>query len=300
MLSHFAPVRKEGKCVSNNEHLNYYRESIERYSKFLASNNDKFGRPLKESRFPCQIEKDERFWIADCLMTVYYSKERKADLTKLFEYAFGQKPPVPVSSWNDCFEGDLHLFFETNLPSPKIYKNWLRKNYDRRGLIPYINNSVGSKENLEGPTNVDALLINSTNGFAVLIEAKVLSDISQGVTYDCMRNQIARNVDVMLENNSSLCPPLNKRDPEKTIFLLITPQLFKENPSSRLYGYKYAEYKRSPEALAKDLPHRSCPNWQELTNRIGWATWEDFRRINSDCCSWLQDLDFGRSQGEKH
>ena len=43
------------------------------------------------------------------------------------------------------------------------------------------------------------MLINE-NGFSVLIEAKVMSDISCDVTYDSMRNQLARIIDVMLVN----------------------------------------------------------------------------------------------------
>ena len=103
-----------------------------------------------------------------------------------------------------------------------------------------------------------------------------------------MRNQIARNIDVMLEKNENLCEPLNKRDPEKTLFLLITPKLFKENPSSRLYGYKFNEYKTRPESLSDDLPHRKNYDWQSISSRLGWLTWEDFKDVNKNCCRWLK------------
>lgn len=142
--------------------------------------------------------------------------------------------------------------------------------------------------NLEGATNVDAMLMNSKNGFAVIIEAKVLSDISYEITYDTMRNQIARNIDVMLEENKELCHPLSKRDPKKTLFLLITPKLFKDNPSSRLYGYKLSDYKTKPVTLSGDLPHRKNCDWQNVSNRLGWLTWEDFKIVNNDCCRWLK------------
>lgn len=148
--------------------------------------------------------------------------------------------------------------------------------------------STDAKVNLEGPTNVDAMLLNSKNGFAVVIEAKVLSDISYEITYDTMRNQIARNIDVMLEKNNKLCHPLDKRDPEKTLFLLITPKLFKDNPSSRLYGYKFNEYKTNPESLSGDLPHRTNCDWPNISRRLGWLTWEDFKSVNNNCCRWLK------------
>jgi len=244
LLSHFADVRQNGECIKNVNHLKYYKQSIEKYEEYLKKNHNRRGKPLKEMRKPCQVEKDERFWIVACMMTIFYSQNRTEELTQLFRNAYGGFPPVKgVESWEECLKGNLHLFFEPNLPSPKSYKKWLQKNLAKRQFIPYVLDSAYGKANLEGATNVDAMLLNSKNGFAVIIEAKVLSDISCEITYDTMRNQIARNIDVMLEENKELCPPLDKRDPEKTLFLLITPKLFKDNPSSRLYGYKFCEYK---------------------------------------------------------
>jgi len=290
LMSHFADVMKHGKCVNNKGHLNYYRESIKRYADYIAGNIDRSGKPLKEQRFPCQIEKDERLWIAACMMIVFHSENRVNELTSLFMDAYGTKPPIPIANWHKCFEGDLHLFFETNLPSPKSYKKWLKGNLTKRHFIPYIQYSAIGKENLEGPTNVDALLLNSKNGFATIIEAKVLSDISYEVTYDSMRNQIARSIDVMLEKNDNLCPPLDKREHEKTLFLMITPRLFKDKPETRLFGYKFNEYKEHPNSLARDLPHRKGTDWENISNRLGWLTWEDFKNVNRKCCPWLEQV----------
>ncbi len=192
-----------------------------------------------------------------------------------------------LGSWEECFE-ESKLFFEVDLPSPNAYKKWLQENLKRRHFIPYVLDSTKDKGNLEGPTQVDAMFLNPKNGFAVIVEAKVLSDISYQITYDTMRNQIARNIDVMLEKNEELCRPLNKRDPKKTLFLLITPKLFKDNPSCRLYGYKLHEYKTNPNSLLKDLPHRRGCDWQNISSRIGWLTWEDFKNVNKYCCPWLE------------
>jgi hypothetical protein len=130
--------------------------------------------------------------------------------------------------------------------------------------------------------------LNPKNGFAVIIEAKVLSDISYETTYDAMRNQIAGNIDVMLEENKELCHPLDKRNLDKTLFLLVAPKVFKDNPSSRLYGYKFNEYKANPRSLSDDLPHRKNCDWQNISSRLGWLTWEDFKTVNKDCCGWLK------------
>jgi hypothetical protein len=240
-------------------------------------------------RGPRQIEKNERLWTAACLMTVFYSKSRSQELTKIFSKGYGETPPIEgLNSWNECFEGELHLFFEPGLPSPSSYKEWLRKNLEKRHFIPYVLECANDDKELEGRTNVDAILLNSENGFAVIIEAKVLSDISIDVTYDTMRNQIVRNIDDMLEKNRNKKFPLNKRDPSKSLFLLITPKLFKENPSSRLYGYKFNEYKTNPASLADDLPHRENFDWQNISKKLGWLTWEDFRGVNKNCCLWLK------------
>jgi len=147
--------------------------------------------------------------------------------------------------------------------------------------------SAEDKKTLEGPTNADAVLINADNGFTVIIGAKVLSDISHQITYDTTRNQIARNIDVMLERNPARCPPLNRRDPDRTLFLLLTPRIFKDNPSTRLYGYKLNEYQKEPETLGHDLAHRRDYNWNVISKRLGWLTWEDFREVNDACCPWL-------------
>ena len=131
---------------------------------------------------PSKIEKDERFWIATCMMTLFYSPNKLQELIRVFTIAYGSVPPVDICSWQECFEGDLHLFFETDLPSPKSYKKWLQKNLGKRHFIPYILESAYNKKNLEGATRVDAILLNSENGFTTLIEAKVLSDISVEIT----------------------------------------------------------------------------------------------------------------------
>ena len=249
---HCAKVKINGKIKDTYDgHLKYFNKSLDNYK------NRPFNESasLKDLRYPCQIEKDERFWTAACLMTIFHSKNRTKELHKLLSKAY---PNIQEHIWDEHLSGDLHLYFEANLPSPHEYKQlWLRGHLNQRQFIPYILESDNKRKNLEGPTNVDAVLINADNGFAVVIEAKVLSDISYQTTYDTMRNQIARNIDVMLEPNDNLCSPLNQRDPNKTFFMLLTPRMFKDNPGTRLYGYKINEYMDNPETIKADLPHRN-------------------------------------------
>jgi hypothetical protein len=286
LIKHFAPVGKHVKA--NRNHLNYYLRSIGKYEE--CKNNSILGKPLYETKGPCQIQKDERFWTVNTLMSIYYSSNRVNELCILF---------VPISieanSWEKCLSSDnLVLYFEVDLPSPASYKDYLcplyeKGNIQKHQIIPFILASAHGKKKLEGSTQVDALIVNPDNGFNVLIEAKVLSDISISITYDVARNQIARNIDVMLEKNGKLCDTLKKRDPNKSLFLLLTPKLFKDNPTSRLYGYKIREYQdknKGVDALKRDLPHRAKEELRNIPSRIGWLTWEDFKEVNKKCSPW--------------
>lgn len=141
---------------------------------------------------------------------------------------------------------------------------------------------------LEGPTHVDAMFLNVTNGFAWLIEAKVLSDVSYSVAFDNSRNQIARNIDVMLDNTSQPGAGLEKRNPERSLFGLLTPAQFKDLPRSRLYGRLMPEYRSKPEALAQDLSHRTGVDWPLVSRRVGWVTFEDFEEARPGACPWFR------------
>lgn len=283
-------IRSSKDLESIDKHIKRYEASIENY-KFYETKQK-----LNNIENIRQIEKDETFWTASSLMTIFYSNKRSFELQRLLTKAFGEEPPLDnFSCWEDCLDGELKLFFEPNLPSPEEYLMWLKENVMEQNFIPYIiekakNEKGGFRSNLEGPTNIDALLINSTNGFAVLIEAKVLSDISYETINNSMRNQIIRNIDVMLSSNSGLAKPLNKRKPENSLFSLLTPELFRKNCKSRLYGYVFKEYKTNPEQIRIDLPHRKLDKekCEKISKRIGWITWEDLKSVNNDCCKWIK------------
>jgi hypothetical protein len=149
---------------------------------------------------------------------------------------FGDAPPVTgLSSWEECLAGELRLYFESCLPSPTSYVKWLRKNLSSRQIVPYVLDAAlrDGARTLDGATHVDALFLNSTNGFTWLIEARVLSDVSYSISFDNYRNQIARNLDVMIDNNSQPGFGLETRDPDRSLFVLLTPGGFKKHNSRR-------------------------------------------------------------------
>jgi len=273
-----------------DRHVEYYRQSADRYHEFLRSHPDRAGVSLQDAAFRCQIEKDERFWTATALMSLYHSRTASDRFTSLLSRAFGDRPPLrEFGSWTDCFAGRLHLVLECVLPPPDAYVSWLPGHLAEQHFIPYVLYAAkrDSRRQLEGPTHVDALLLNEDNGFSVLVEAKVLSDASYQVSFDAHRNQLARSIDVMLESSDGLPMPLRRREPDATLFCLLTPQVFRDRPHSRLYGRLLEEYRSRPDALARDLKHRQREDWQDVADRLGWLTWEDCAEVLPASCPWL-------------
>ncbi|MDX2177049.1 MAG: hypothetical protein SF028_11330 [Candidatus Sumerlaeia bacterium] len=277
-----------------------FEESAARRFAFDDSAAD--GAPLATLARAYQIEKDETFWTAATWIRVFESPRRAELLEKLLRQAFDGRDPMPLdgelADWRRCLEGRLRLRLEAVHPSPARYKKWLGEEIENGGefrhLVPHVARVAKGKTHLEGGTHVDALIVNESNGFAVAIEAKVLSDISPYVTYDMRRNQIARNLDVMMDDARThgaryegLEPMFLARRSDRTLFLLQTPRVFQRPGRSRLYWYKYHDYIASDGAIQADLPHRTADECAGWGRRIGWLTWEDCREIDGTICQWL-------------
>jgi hypothetical protein len=85
------------------------------------------------------MEKDERFWLATALMSLYHAdggSGRGQLFARLLERA-SLRPPSGFPRWEDALAGALDLFFEVNLPSPASYRAWLRDHLGERAPIPY-------------------------------------------------------------------------------------------------------------------------------------------------------------------
>jgi hypothetical protein len=276
--------------VDHQSQLDYFEISAARYREFLATNPETLGIPISVARTPRQIEKDERFWTAATLKTLFEHPDRDAILESLLSKAYGSTPPIDgLTTWQDCVRGDLALYFEAQLPSPRAYADWLRQNLKDRHLIPYVRDAAGRDASRlrEGPTHFDAILVNPGNGFSLVFESKVLSDVSSSVSFDSLRNQMVRCIDVMLERQKAAPAALASRDPDRSLFALLTPQMFRKNPHSRLYGWLFEEYRRDPGTIARDLPHRTSADWESVSRRLGWLTFEDIASHCVGACAWL-------------
>jgi hypothetical protein len=297
LADHFAQVASGDP----GDHLAYYRTSAARAADLEA--NPPTGTPAEKRRairLGHQMEKDERFWVATTLMRLFHAPNRVTLLAETLRSCLGDTPPGSLSSWEAALGREQFLYFEASLPSPAGYRRQLARQLDERILVPYLRDAAKqSGEALEGATKTDALLISPDTGFAVVFEAKVISDISTGVQFDVLRNQIARTIDVMLDPNRHLQPPLSERCPERTCFVLITPEIIRKNPESRLYGWLLPAYQRDPVLLQRHLPHRQLSDLESVRKRLGWLTWEDCNRLHPGACPWFQhsksEADTGRT-----
>ena len=237
------------------------------------------------------MEKDERFWVVATLMQLFHAPNRAELVAKMLRRCLGATPPDSLPSWEAALGQKQLLYFEASLSSPPDYSDHLGRDLDEHILVPYLREAadqrIQSGKKLEGATKVDALLIAPDTGFTVLFEAKVVSDISGGVQFDVQRNQIMRYIDVMLDPNPQLLPPLSERRPERTCFVLITPEIFRKNPESRLYGWLLPAYQRDPALLQRHLAHRTPADLESVPQRLGWLTWEDCNPIHPNACPWL-------------
>jgi hypothetical protein len=261
--------------TGKDKHLKYFRNSIQKYSQY---ENDIENFPKLDYRTYRQAEKDERFFTTRTFINIFErdAKDRNRILKELLVKAYGEFPPFDIKSkfrqsWDYYLEGKIKLTLEYDAPAPKEYKEYLSNNLNMRQFVPYVldlgkDDAGNFRKNLEGPSQIDAYIECVNTGLKIYVEAKYLSDISCNITYDVSRNQIARNIDVMLEDEKG-----------KTLFLLLTPQYFKDNPGTRFYGYKMNDYLSSHLNLMADLYHRKNvepADWKNIIKRIAWVSWE--------------------------
>ncbi len=295
LRDHFAPVGTD--ATSADRHLAYYVKSAQAakdWAEHPLSGSP--GEVAKAQKHGLQIQKDERFWVVTALMSIFHAPGRVPALAEMLRRCVGEVPPVEgLATWEQAL-GDpqqLNLYFEVSLPTPKGCRKYLVDRLPERVLVPYMLESAtrtaAAGGALEGATKVDAVLIAPSTGFAVLFEAKVLADAACSVGFNVLRNQIARTIDVMLEPNPNLRPPLTQRRPDRTCFVLITPQIFRDHPESRLYGWLVHDYQSNPDGLERDLPHRTGIDFSPVARRLGWLTWEDCNQLLPGACPWLPD-----------
>ncbi|ROP34512.1 hypothetical protein EDC03_2326 [Pseudokineococcus lusitanus] len=285
VLAHVAAVTGGGPA-DPRAYLAHFEKALEAHRRATAVAS--LPRQRDVAAPPAAIAHDERFWTATALLSVLHGPSPVEDLAAVLTRAYGEVPPFAgFASWAEALGTDPELWLEVGMPSPSSYQHHLRGELPRHVLSWAEVRAGRAKVKLEGATRVDAVVVSPSTGVAVVVEAKVRSDLSTSTTYDVRRNQLARLVDVTLDAHPALAQDsLRHRRPDRTCVLLLTPEVFRDDPASRLYGHLHASYTQRPETLAAHLPHRSEPLVHEAARRLGWATWEDVERVRPGALPW--------------
>ena len=299
------PEESNDVAETDSEGVDHYLKSADAYHWcFQQKNPPRDG--SRADKHPRQIEKDEKFWTAACLLSLHIKATAK-DWVDLMGRAFERCPFG--ERWEDLVgePAQATLRFEAPLPSPCMYLQSIQSDYraqakgeNVRTFLPEVlERARTQRTRFEGSTHADAVMIFPK--FSIVFEAKVTADTSHDIYFDTMRNQIARIIDVMLEkppgfDKPNSKNPLSKRDPKGSIFVLLTPRMFKQNPHSRLYGWLMNDYMETGKALRKDLEHRNPQDLVDVSQRIGWLTWEDCTEIIPGACGWLDGKSIGPVQ----
>jgi len=157
----------------------------------------------------------------------------------------------------------MELHFEKDLPPPNKYMRWLSEEA-KKHPIRYIRKQAETRRIFEGFTQIDAMI--KTDNLLVLFETKFTSDISAYTKFGIVRNQIARIIDVGIDEARRL----NK----KLVVLLCTPSKLYE-VQGRLYCYKMQEYSKISN-IQKDIPWRTS---DEISKNMLKATWISLEKI---------------------
>jgi hypothetical protein len=116
---------------------------------------------------------------------------------------------------------------------------------------------------VEGSSEIDIAVEHER--FVVFIEAKLGSDVSMFTSHDPQRNQIARNIDCLIEKAGDRMP----------IFWL----LVRDEEPARAYVQLMNCYKSDPSLLARDLPHRDVETLNHIAQNLTIVLWSDFKEL---------------------
>jgi hypothetical protein len=116
---------------------------------------------------------------------------------------------------------------------------------------------------VEGSSEIDICFDHEK--YLIFIEAKLGSDISLSTSYDPERNQIARNIDCVIEEAGDRVP----------IFWMVVRDL----DASRAYVQLMQSYRSDPAILAAILPHRDSGALEVMARNLVVLQWADFGEL---------------------
>ena len=144
---------------------------------------------------------------------------------------------------------------------PRAYEAASRKRMLHSG-DPLLTARASDPKPVEGNSEIDVVF--EVSELLVFVEAKLGSDISMQTTYDPSRNQIARNIDCLIDESRGRIP----------MFWMFVRDL----GPKRAYVQLMREYRDNPGTLARDLPHRDPAVLEAIAQRLIMVTWRDLGR----------------------
>jgi hypothetical protein len=116
---------------------------------------------------------------------------------------------------------------------------------------------------VEGQSEIDISF--EHDDYLIYVEAKLHSDISRRTTYDPQRNQIARNIDCLIDKAGERTP----------IFWM----LVRDDRPDRKYTQLMSSYKADPSLLVRELPHRDPKKLVLVAQNLTILLWRDFSEL---------------------
>jgi hypothetical protein len=156
------------------------------------------------------------------------------------------------------------LRFWPRVPSPESYEIASRARM-RNSQDPSTVARSADPRPVEGKSEIDVVIENDS--VLVYVEAKLNADIEMHTKHDPSRNQIARNIDCLLEAAAG-------REPMFWMFV-------RDLSPGRAYAQMIDAYRRDPRTLARDLPHRYHGLIERVARRLAIITW---RQLGSAMC----------------
>ena len=148
------------------------------------------------------------------------------------------------------------------VPSPLAYEAASRVRMRESGNREWVLRAQ-NPDPVEGSSEIDVTF--EHDQFLVFVEAKLGSDISMDTKYDPQRNQIARNIDCLIEKAGDRTP----------VFWLMV----RDEAPDRAYVQLMNAYKADPTILARELPHRDPSKLHEVSRNLTTLLWSDFSEL---------------------
>lgn len=173
----------------------------------------------------------------------------------LLELARADNPGITVSA--DV--SDLpHIEPWVVVPAPSEYEKQSRARMVHSTNPDWVARAADSRP-VEGHSEIDIVLsMKKQVGF---VEAKLGADISMATTYDPQRNQIVRNLDCLLEQTENRTP----------FFWMLTA----DRGSGRAFTQLVHRYRKHPDVLLSELPHRSPDVVHAVARNMAIVLWKD-------------------------